>query len=403
MAVRRRAAGGLPAELTSFVGRRHELALARGLLGQARCLTLTGPGGVGKTRLALRLAATLRPGYSDGVHLVDLTDLTDLDVPELLADTVAAALGLVDDPNTQPWGRLETFLAGRQVLLVLDNCEHVRQACAAFVERLSSVPGRVRVLATSRQPLGVAAERTLVVAPLALPEQQGVVRPETLDQYEAIALFLDRARAIVPGLRVTEDNCDQVVRLCRQLDGLPLAIELACSRLRAYSVQQLVELTGDPFAVLTTGNRSGPARQQTLRALFDWSHDLCTERARVLWSRLSVFAGGFEPAAVEAVCAGDGLVAADIAATLTELVDKSIVIGTERDSHVRYRMLETVQRYGHDRLVEAGRWIELGRRHRDWVQRLVADADERWVGPDQVGWYRRMRVERANLQAALTF
>lgn len=395
-----RVSGTLPAGLTSFVGRRRELAEIRRSFGSTRLLTLTGVGGVGKTRLALRAAETVGRTFTDGVWLVELADLA---TPELLADRVASVFGLAGTPEAQPWADLEAFVADRHLLVVLDNCEHLLDAAAVLAQRLLSVSGGLRILATSRQPLGMFGERALAVAPLAVPDGRGVVRPEVLDHYDAVALFVDRARAVRPEFRLTDDNCAAVVRLCDQLDGIPLAIELAAARLRACSPHQLVELLTDRFAVLTTGNRTGPPRQQTLRAMVDWSFELCTDRERTLWQRLSVFADGFTLAAAEDVCPGAGLATAAVADTLAALIDKSVVTRIDHGQAPRYRMLETIRQYGLRRLTEAGAYAEVGRRHRDWCGRLIAAADVGWVGPDQVGWYDRVRRERANLQAALRF
>jgi predicted ATPase/DNA-binding CsgD family transcriptional regulator len=385
---------GLPTESTTFVGRRRELTEVRRSLGSTRLVTLTGVGGVGKTRLAMRAAARVARTFTGGVWLVELADL---DRADSLVDSVVSALGLAD--GADPWRSLETFVAERHMLLLLDNCEHLLDDCAVLVERLLSVSSGLHILATSRQALDLVGERALSVAPLAVPSHGSAA----LDGHDGVALFVDRARATLAGFQVTDDNRALVVRLCQQLDGLPLAIELAATRLRGCSLAQLVELLGDRFAVLTAGNRSGPARQRSLRALVDWSYELCTERERVLWSRLSVFAGGFDLAAAERVCAGGCLDPAAVADTLETLIDKSVVLRTDHGGCRRYRLLETMRQYGHRRLVEAGARTVLGRRHREWCEWLLAQADLGWLGPDQLSSADRLRLEQANLQAAMEF
>ncbi|TDQ00780.1 ATP-binding protein [Labedaea rhizosphaerae] len=388
----------LPSEVTSFVGRRRELAEVRRSLNGARLVTLTGIGGVGKTRLALHAAAGLRAAFPDGVWLAELGDLPD---PDALADKIAAVFGLPADAG-HPLAALTAFLADKRLLLVLDNCEHVLNACAALADRLLSTVAGLRVLATSRQPLELPGERTLPVGALAVPGPGGASRPGTLEQYDGIALFVDRARAIQPGFTLNERNYDLVVEVCRRLDGIPLAIELTAARLRSFSLAQLLDRLEDRYSLLTTGNRGAPKRQQTLQALMDWSYQLCTPEERTLWARLSVFTGGFELAAAEAV-SGTGFDGTTIVDALAGLVDKSVVARTETDGRTRFWMLETIRRYGMDRLTEAGERDEVRRRHRDWFKDLVATAEAEWVGPNQVAWHRRFAAEGPNLRLALDY
>ncbi|MDT8913145.1 LuxR C-terminal-related transcriptional regulator [Amycolatopsis sp. PS_44_ISF1] len=381
------AAGSLPAELTSFVGRRRELAAVRRSLGGARLLTLTGLGGVGKTRLALRAAAGMRRAFPDGVWLVELGEVRDTGG---VAAEVASALGLADDRD------LVGFLSGRRLMLVLDTCEHLLGSCAELAGELLSASAGLRLLVTSRQPLGRLGERVLRVDPLAVPDP-GPLEPRMLGHYDAVTLFLHRARAVDREFTVTDANCAEVVRLCRALDGIPLALELAAARLRTLTLTQVGEALADACGLLTTGNRAGPRRQRSLRASIGWSHRLCTPAERAVWSRLSVFAGGFDLAAAESVAgAGPGEV-------LSGLVEKSIVERAEVDGRTRYRMVEVIRQYGRDRLAGSGEQGATAVRHRDWFMRLVRQAEADWLGPDQLTWYRRIRAEGPNLRQALDF
>jgi predicted ATPase/DNA-binding CsgD family transcriptional regulator len=375
------------------------MAEARRLLAGVRLLTLTGVGGVGKTRLALRMAGDLRRAFPDGVWLVEFAELED---GEPLAEKVGAVFGVESKAGESLIDELTDFLADKQMLLVLDNCEHLLDDCAALTGRLLSASQGMRVLCTSRQALGITGEYSYPVPSLELPEviRSGAV--PVLDQYDAVGLFVERATAVLPGFAVTSENCDAVVRVCQQLDGIPLAIELAAARLRAFSVEQILDRLGDRYRLLTAGNRIALPRQRTLRALIDWSFGLCDDGECVLWARLSVFAGGFDLAGVEAVC-GDGFSADEVFELVAGLVDKSVVIRTDSGGGVRYRMLETIRQYGRDRLIEAGGEDELRRRHRDWFLAVVQQAEAGWSGPEQVAWGDRMRVENGNLRLALDF
>jgi predicted ATPase/DNA-binding CsgD family transcriptional regulator len=399
-AVRASLPGNLPADVTSFIGRRHELSEAKRLLSTARLLTLTGPGGVGKTRLALRVSGEVQRAFADGIWLVELAELRD---PALLTVTVAETLGLRD--QSVRWGApaLAEYLAQRRILLVLDNCEHLVDACADLADALLRACPELRILATSRQPLGINGEATLVVPPLSVPDPDRAVSAAGLVQYEAASLLIDRAAAVLPTFVVDDENCAAVAHLCRSLDGIPLAIELAAVRLRALSLDQIVSRLDNRYRLLTTGSRSAPARQQTLRALIDWSYELCSEPERTVWARLSVFSGGFELDAAEVVCGGDGIAPEAVFDLVASLVDKSIIMRDEHNAHVRYRLLETIRVYGEEKLREAGEHVTLRRRHRDWYAQLTGKADARWFGSDQPESIRRLRREHANLRVALEF
>ncbi|WP_344679276.1 ATP-binding protein [Saccharopolyspora taberi] len=398
MAVERVPEESLPAELTSYVGRRTELAEVRKLLGTSSLVTLIGPGGVGKTRLAARAAATARAAFGGDVVFVGLADLRE---PELLVNTVAERLGLGDRSSRRPIELLVDQLRGRRLLLVLDNCEHLVEACAWLVDTLLGSCPELVVLATSRQSLGVTAERVLPVLPLEVPEPG--TAPAELERYDAVRVFADRATAVVPSFAIDESNADDVIRLCRVLDGLPLAIELAAVRLRSLSVRQLADRLDKRFTLLSAGRRRIPTRHATFQALIDWSYELCTEQERLLWARASVFSGSFDLDAAEQVCAGDGLDREAVLDVLDGLIDKSILLREEDRGVARYRLLEMMRQYGEDRLLAAGDQTRRNRFHRDWYLELTSRFETEWFGSDQTAWINRLSREHANLRRALDF
>ncbi|MFN2539960.1 MAG: LuxR C-terminal-related transcriptional regulator [Mycobacteriales bacterium] len=395
-AVRRTSGGNLPEELTSFVGRRSELSAARELLSVSRLVTLTGMGGVGKTRLARRIAADHVRAFPEGVWQVELGDLHE---PALVAQTVATALGLREQPGQWAVTGLIEHIGSRRMLVLLDNCEHLLDACAVLADALLSACPALCVVATSRQPLGIRGERRLAVQPLSVPDPRVPPTPAGLAQYDAVQLFLDRAVAELPGFAVTDANSRAVVQLCSLLDGIPLALELAAIRLRALSAEQIVARLDNGFSLLSRGNRSAPARQQTLRGLVDWSYELCSPDERKLWAYLSVFSGGFELDAAEAVCAEtelDGIV--DLVA---DLVDKSLLCREERDGVPRYRMVDIIAAYGMEKLREAGAEADARRRHRAWCVDLAQRVHAGWFGEQQLEWFRRVDREASNLRVAM--
>jgi non-specific serine/threonine protein kinase len=383
------------------VGRRRELTEVRQQLEIARLVTLTGIGGVGKTRLALRVATDARRAYKDSVWLAELGDLTD---PTMLAEAVAAALGLLDRTNRPAIHLLEEHLAPRQSLLVLDNCEHLLDAAAELSEVLLKSSPELKILATSREPLNIDGEAVIRVPPLTVPDPADPPGTRRSAVGDAVTLFAERARSHVPDFELTPANTDTVIRICQRLDGLPLPIELAAARLRTLSATQILDHLTDRYRLLTAGRRGAPSRQQTLRASVDWSRDLCSPEEQRLWARLSVFAGGAQLDAIEAVCAEEGPSAgADILDLVGSLVDKSIVIRDEPDTEVRYRMLETLRDYGRSDLLSGGDYIEVRRRHRDWCQRLVARAATEWVSANRPSWAGRLSREQANLREAMEY
>jgi len=386
---------GLPVEFTSYVGRGTEIREVTRLLGVAPLVTLTGPGGVGKTRLAAQVAAAADLG--DVVYV----ELAELREPNLLVNTIIDRLGLGDQSTRSPVDLVVDHLRTRRLLLVLDNCEHLVEACARFVGAVLTSCPEVAVLATSRQSLGVAGEQIMPVPPLAVPEPGESTA--ALDAYDAVRLFRDRAMAVVPSFTISDDNVEDVIRLCRALDGLPLAIELAAVRLRSLSAGQLADRLNKRFTLLTRTTRSAPSRHETLTALIDWSHQLCTGQERLLWARASVFSGSFHLDAAESVCRGDDLAPEALLDVLDGLIDKSILQRVEHPGQVRYRMLETVRQYGEDRLRATGDLDRLRRRHRDWCLELTNGFAAKWFGPAQLDWMDRIDRDHANLRQALDF
>ncbi|MEU1286930.1 LuxR C-terminal-related transcriptional regulator [Kitasatospora sp. NPDC005856] len=394
---------GLGGELTPLIGRRAETARIARLLSGARLVTLSGTGGVGKTRLALRVAAeAARSAFPDGVYVAELADLRD---PELLAPSVLGTLDVADPgrPGADAAAVLAARLRERRALLVLDNCEHLIDACARLTDALLRAAPGLRVLATSRQPLGIAGEQVFPVEPLPVPDADAGHGLRVLSGNPAVALFVDRAAAVLPGFALTASDAAVVAELVRRLDGLPFAIELAAGRVRSLTPQEILERLTNRFALLTRGSSVAADRQRTLRALIDWSHDLCTEPERLLWARASVFRGGFDLESLERVCADAGLPPAALLDALDGLVAQSIVNCRHAQGRSRYHLLETVREYGHERLAASGSLDTLRARHRDRYAELTARAGQEWFGPRQVDWFTRLRLDHPNLRAALEF
>ncbi|MFI8301767.1 ATP-binding protein [Streptomyces nigra] len=388
---------GLSSELTSFVGRRSELAEGRKLLADSRMVTLTGAGGVGKTRLGLRIAADAARSFPGGVRLVELADVTD---ERLIPPTVADTLGILR--AFEPVTALAEFLTGRRVLLVLDNCEHLIDATAALAAQLLRTVPDLRILATSRQPLNIAGEAILDVPPLSLPRQRP---PVTLGPTagDAVTLFVERASAVQQDFSLSDGNSALVSQVCHRLDGIPLAIELAAVWLRSLSLEQIHDRLDDQLQIRSRW-RAVPPRQRTLRAAIDWSYELCSPQEKLLWARLSVFSGGVDLEGAEGVCAGDGISRHEILDLLHALIEKSIMTRAVDDGGpARYRLLETLRQYGRGLLIDSGQEHTMLRRHRNWYQQLAEEADGRYFLADQVEWMKRLTREHANLRAAVEF
>jgi len=386
----------LPVELTSFVGRRQGLSDIKRAMSSTRLLTLTGTGGVGKTKVALRAGRESSRLYPDGVWFVELAPIQD---PELVPQAVFTALGLQDHASSWAVSTLSDYLADKRPLLILDNCEHVHTAAAVLAGALLRACPDVRILATSRQALGVTGEVVIDVPTLSLPED-GEASPEALLRSDAVALFVERAGAVQPGFAVDAANAAAILSVCTHVDGIPLAVELAAVRLQSLGLDALNRGLGARLGALGTGDRSLSLREQTLDGAIDWSYQLLSEPERWLWARLSVFAGGFEIDAAQAVCAGDGLAATDVPELVGSLVEKS-VLKRQGDTGDRFRLLEPLRRFGRDRLRETGLEQALLARHRDWIADLAAAAGAN--DARQVEMWHRVSAERANLWSALEF
>jgi predicted ATPase/class 3 adenylate cyclase/DNA-binding CsgD family transcriptional regulator len=389
-------AHNLPIELTSFVGREREVATVSELLRGNRIVTLLGTGGCGKTRLSLQVAAQSSDEFADGIWLVELAPIEDGD---LVAQTVLASLGGREDPGDELVDTVAASIAHRAALLILDNCEHLVDATARVAAALLTRCPRLKILATSREALGVPGELTYTVPSLSVPAE-GPTATDALAT-EAVDLFAERAMHARSDFRVTDDNAAAVGQICRRLDGIPLAIELAAARMRALSAAQIADGLDDRFRLLTTGARTLLPRQQTLRASVDWSFDLLTEGERVALRRLAVFASGFDLAAAEEVIGWPPIDPDHVLDLVASLVDKSLVLAEEHGGSVRYRMLETIRQYGDEHLVTSDERKEMQRRQRDHCRALLRRASAEEEGPDQVEWAARVRVELDNIRSAL--
>ena len=386
----------LPQQLTSFVGREREIAEAEALLKRARLLTLLGMGGLGKTRLSLQVAVDSLEAYPDGVWFLDLAPIRD---PSLVQSEAAQTLGVQEEAGRPLTQTLCAHVKQRRMLIIFDNCEHLVSACAELANALLRAGPDVRIIATSREALRVPGEQTYPVMPLAVPEATAGV--EALAKSDAVRLFVDRARLHKPSFALTEREAPTVAELCARLEGIPLALELAAARMRTLGVADINVRVRDRFKLLTGGGRVLLERQQTLRALVDWSYDLLAESERVLFDRLSVFAGGFELASSEEICGTDPLMPEDVLDLLTSLVDKSLVMVEESDGPSRYRTLETIRDYARERLVQRGELVPTATRHCEHFLTMAKAAREGIRGPEQAEWTRRLEAELDNLRAAI--
>ena len=390
----------LPQQTTSFIGREREIAAIEALLAKTRLLTLTGSGGSGKTRLSLHAAADVVDQYPDGAWFVELASLAE---PSRVPQTVATVLGLMEEPGKPMTEALVAHLDAKRVLLILDNCEHLLDACAKLADALVRRCAGVTILASSREALGIAGEQTYRVPSLSLPDRSGVPTPQTLSMYESVRLFIDRALLVRRDFEVTNRNAPALASLCHHVDGIPLAIELAAARVRSLSVEEIDRRLDQRFRLLTGGSRTALPRHQTLRALIDWSYDLLQDPERRLLQRLSVFVGGWTLEGAEAVCAGGIVDKGEILDLLTSLIDKNLVVADQSDSHLRYRLLETVRQYAQDRLGEGGDGDELLERHLDCFLALAEELEPKLLGAEQTECLQRLEEEHENLRASLDY
>ena len=388
--------------LTSFIGRKKELAQVHQLLAQTRLLTLTGVGGCGKTRLARQIATELASNqtFEDGIWFVELAALRD---PALVPVEVAQILKVRETFEQSVLDSLTDYLADRRLLIVLDNCEHVLTACAELAEKLLLTCSQLRILGTSREPLGVPGETTFLVPSLSLPD--AVHRPSisTLEGFDALTLFVERAKSVLPSFEPTEPNMEAIFHVCRRLDGIPLAIELAASRVNVLTVEQISARLDDRFSLLTASNRAAVLpRHKTLREAIDWSYELLSEEERILFRRLAVFAGDFTLDAVEAICSGEGIERSEILDALARLVNKSLVAAELLEQReARYHFLETIRQYAFNLLRESGEENKLRSRHLAWYLAFAEARKLQWRGPRQKELFNQLETEHDNLRAAL--
>jgi predicted ATPase/class 3 adenylate cyclase len=387
----------LPAQLTSFIGREREIQEVERLLETNRMVTLTGSGGAGKTRLSLQVGNLGLSQFSDGVWLVELAPVTD---SALIPQTLLSIFNLREDRHREIVDVLIEHLRSKTILLLLDNCEHVIDACAQITETLLHACPKLKILASSREALGIAGEIAYRVPSLQTPDPANLPSVEELKEMESIRLFVERAATANRNFVLTQDNAPFVAQICFRLDGIPLAIELAASRVKALTPEQIAARLDDRFRLLTGGSRTALPRQQTLRAMIDWSYSLLSEDEKILFRRLAVFVGGWTLQAAESVC-GEKSAGFDILDLLTRLVDKSLVFLEESMEGIRYHRLETIRQYSREKFFETDEVEEIRDRHLDFIVQFVELADENLKGRDQVLWQKRMSAEQDNIRAAL--
>jgi predicted ATPase/class 3 adenylate cyclase len=388
----------LPVQLTSFIGREKEMAEIKQALAEHRLVTLTGSGGAGKSRLSLQAATDSLDLFSNGIWLVELAPLAE---PDLIPQTILSAAGIQTSQGLTAMEALTDFLREKTALLILDNCEHLIEACARLVETLLNTAPNLKILASSREALGVKGEQSWRVPSLSIPDVKHLPAIDQLAQYEAVRLFIDRALLVQPHFAITNENTSAVAKVCQRLDGIPLALELAAARLRTLSVEQIAVRLDDSFRLLTGGTRTALPRQQTLRALIDWSYNLLSEPEKILFRRLAVFAGGWTLEAAESVCEGGGIEPGDVLDLLDHLVDKSLVISVQDAHGTRYRRLETIRQYAREKLAESGEGATHRDRHLAYFWQWVSDMEPALRGPQQVELLNRLENEIDNLRSAL--
>jgi len=391
----------LPVQLTSFVGREKELSDVKRLLKDTHMLSLIGPGGTGKTRLSIKAANEVLKGYPDGVWLVDLAPIID---PLLVPKTTVITIGLRSEPQRPVIDMLCDYLDKKKLLLILDNCEHLVDACAQMAERILRAAADVQILASSREALGIAGEVTYRVPSLGMPDVDNLPSLESLSQYEAVKLFIDRATSAIPDFKVTNENAASLAQICHRLDGIPLAIELAAGKIRVLGVEQIAKRLDDRFKLLTGGRRTAMERHQTLRAAVDWSYNLLPLEEQILFRRLSVFRGGWNLEAAESICeaqADSRAISSDEILDLLEgLINKSMVITDDEGGTSRYRMLETIRQYANEKLVDSGESEALRERHLEYFLDLAESAAPYLIRHEQLEWLPLLDDDYDNLRLA---
>lgn len=396
----------LPAQLTSFIGREKETKEVIEAINQTRLVTLTGSGGTGKTRLSLQVAEKMLGAFKDGAWFIELAPLSD---PALVINTVAKTLGVSEEPGRPLAATVADWLRDRELLLILDNCEHLIEACAQFTDTALRASRKTRILASSRESLGVAGELAWRVLPLATPDpklalggaEEGQVNIEDLEQYAAVRLFVERAKFANNTFIVNNKNIHAVAQICHRLDGIPLAIELAAARIKVLKAEQIAGRLDDRFRLLTGGIRTALPHQQTLRSLIDWSYDLLSESEKLLLRRLAIFMGGWTLEAAETVCSGEGIESGEVLDLLGRLVDKSLVVADHQAETSRYRMLETIRQYALEKLTGSGEMESTQNRHLDFYMKLAEEAEPELYRPSQLIWLNRLELDHDNLRAAL--
>jgi len=392
----------LPTQLTSFIGRENEIAEVKQELEAYRLVTLTGSGGTGKTRLSLQVAADVLDHFDHGVWFVELAPLTD---PDLIPQTILSTIGVQEQQGESPLDVLKEYLHEKQTLIVLDNCEHLVSASAQVVNKLLNAAPNLKIMASSREALGVKGEASYPVPSLSLPDVRHLPTIEQLSQYEAVRLFIDRVLLVAPHFTMDKDNAPFIAQICYRLDGIPLALELAAARVKVLSVEQISKRLDDRFRLLTGGARTALPRQQTLRALIDWSYDLLSENEHLLLRRLSVFAGGWTLEAAEEVCSGAGLETFDVLDLLSQLVNKSLVVVVEgsQSRETRYRMLETIRQYAREKLAESGESDVVCGQHLDFFLSIALRFEQEVHGPQALSFVKRVNTEQDNLREAMNW
>src|SRR5258706_278617 len=391
----------IPAQMTSFIGREKELAEIKQTLNEHRLVTLTGPGGAGKTRLGLQVGSECLNQFSDGVWLAELAPVTD---PTLISQTLFSIFNLREDSHRRAHEILIEYLRVKDLLLVLDNCEHLIEACAQISESLLHACPKLKILASSREALGIAGELAYRVPSLNTPDPVDLPSLDELEKVDSIRLFIERAATAKPGFMLTKDNASALAQICSRLDGIPLAIELAAARMKVLSPEQIAARLDDRFRLLTGGSRTALPRQQTLRAMVNWSYSLLTEQEKTLFRRLAVFVGGWTLETAESVCADveqDGILPHDILDLLTRLVDKSLVTTEEVMGEIRYHRLETIRQYSREKFFETNEVESMRNWHLSFFVRFAETADEHMRGRARVTWIQRLASEQDNLRSAI--